>query len=63
VKLIPPSNAVSVDTALIQSDPIVSDEKWEEWKSSFDTEWTAFVEDLANSRNIKIIHRYAFFFY
>ncbi len=63
VKFIPPSSAVSIDTALIQSDPIVSDEKWEEWKSSFDTEWNAFVEDLANSRNIKIIHRYAFYFY
>jgi hypothetical protein len=62
VNVIPSSNAVSIDETLIQSDPIVSDEKWEEWKSSFDTEWNAFVKDLANSENIKRIYRYIFFF-
>ncbi|KAK4028346.1 hypothetical protein OUZ56_017626 [Daphnia magna] len=46
-----------IDATPIKSDPIVSDEKWEEWKSSFDTEWNAFVQDLAASGNIKRIHR------
>ena len=40
-----------------KSDPIVSDEKWEEWKSSFDVEWNAFITDLTVSENIKRVYR------
>ncbi|KAI9562955.1 hypothetical protein GHT06_010411 [Daphnia sinensis] len=54
---IPPTENCLIDSTPIKSDPIVSDEKWEEWKSSFDTEWNAFVQDLAVSDNIKRIHR------
>lgn len=38
-------------------DPIVSDQKWEEWQVSFDTEWTAFVKELTLSDNIRRVHR------
>jgi len=38
-------------------DPVISDEKWLEWGSSFN-EWDSFVKDLAASDNIKRVCRY-----
>ncbi|XP_057367926.1 uncharacterized protein LOC130688937 isoform X2 [Daphnia carinata] len=54
---IPSTDNFFIDSTPVKSDPIVSDEKWEEWKSSFDTEWNAFVQDLSASGNIKRIYR------
>lgn len=39
-------------------DPIVSDEKWMEWSSSFTNEWESFIKDLNESNKIKRVCRY-----
>ncbi len=57
VKRTPTPDVTPIDPTLDNSDPIVSDEKWEEWKSSFEIEWNAFVKDLTVSENIKRVYR------
>ena len=39
-------------------DPILSDEKWQEWGTCFSNEWENFVKELTLSSNIKRICRY-----
>ena len=38
-------------------DPIISDEKWGEWNSTFANEWESFIKDLSESSKIKRVCR------